>query len=87
MPAYEISELQWAGVEAHHEQEHGFSLYHPAGRGEGINMGKLRDRRRCPPPVTLTSDGTPEKQGLLTYSSAYFPCCVCVHLCSLPKHA
>lgn len=48
-------------------------------------MGKLRDRRRCPPPVNLTSDDIPEKQELLTYSSAYFPCCVCVHLCSLPK--
>lgn len=85
MATCKISELQWAGVEAHHKQEHGFSLYYPARRGEGINMGKLRDRRRCPPPVNLTSDDIPEKQELLTYSSAYFPCCVCVHLCSLPK--
>lgn len=41
-------------------------------------MGKLWDRRRSPPPVSLTSVGTSEKQELLTYSSTYFPCCVCV---------
>lgn len=86
MAACIISELQWAGVEAHHKQEHGFSLYHPARRGEGIKMGKVWDRKRCPPLVTLTFDGTTEKQGLLTFSSACFPCYVCVHLCSSLKY-
>lgn len=35
-------------------------------------MGELRDRRRGAPPVTLTSDDTPEKRVLLTIFSCLF---------------
>lgn len=44
----------------------GAQVCHPTRRGEGNNMGKLWEWRRHPPPVTLTSDDTPEKWVLLT---------------------
>lgn len=72
MAVFAVSELQWAGNKANHKRERGFSLCHPTRRAEGDNMEKLRDRRRGSPPVTLTSDDTPEKRVLLTIFSHLF---------------
>ena len=79
MAAYIVSELLWAGSEANHKQDCEFSLCHPTRRGEGHNMGKLQDRRRRPPPITLTSDDSPEKLVLLTIFFCLFSL---LHLCA-----
>lgn len=67
MAAYVLSEVQWAGSKANHKQEHEFSLCHPTRRGEGNNMGRLQDRRRCLALITSASDDTWKKTDAFKY--------------------